>query len=53
MSRWLLGALLLALAGIVNAQSKNLEIYWIDAEGGAATLMVAPSGESLRVDAGQ
>jgi competence protein ComEC len=30
----------------------TLEIYWIDVEGGAATLLVAPSGESLLVDAG-
>src|SRR5215217_1800107 len=30
--------------------SRNLEIYWIDAEGGAATLIVAPGGESLLVD---
>lgn len=30
----------------------NLDIYWIDAEGGAATLIVAPSGESLLVDTG-
>jgi len=30
--------------------SRNLEIYWIDAEGGAATLIVSPSGESLLVD---
>lgn len=30
--------------------SKNLDIYWIDAEGGAATLIVTPSGESLLVD---
>jgi competence protein ComEC len=29
---------------------RNLEIYWIDAEGGAATLIVAPGGESLLVD---
>ena len=52
MSRWLLGAVLLALAGIVSAQSKNLDIYWIDVEGGAATLLIAPSGESLLYDAG-
>jgi beta-lactamase superfamily II metal-dependent hydrolase len=32
------------------AASRNLEIYWIDAEGGAATLIVSPSGESLLVD---
>src|SRR5450432_1181944 len=30
--------------------AKNLEIYWIDAEGGAATLIVTPNGESLLVD---
>jgi beta-lactamase superfamily II metal-dependent hydrolase len=48
----LLGVFVLALAGIVSAQSRNLEIYWIDVEGGAATLIVAPSGESLLDDAG-
>src|SRR5437879_12206308 len=37
-------------AGAVCAASRNLEIYWIDAEGGAATLIVAPSGQSLLVD---
>ena len=35
-----------------RAQSANLDIYWIDVEGGAATLVVAPSGESLLFDAG-
>jgi competence protein ComEC len=30
--------------------SQGLRIYWIDAEGGAATLMVAPGGASLLVD---
>lgn len=33
-----------------TAASKNLEIYWIDAEGGAATLIVTPAGESMLVD---
>lgn len=28
----------------------KLDIYWIDAEGGASTLIVAPGGESLLVD---
>ncbi len=37
-------------AALLPAASKNLEIYWIDAEGGAATLIVAPSGESMLVD---
>jgi beta-lactamase superfamily II metal-dependent hydrolase len=35
-----------------NAQSRNLDIYWIDVEGGAATLIVSPSGESMLVDTG-
>lgn len=34
------------------AQSKNLDIYWIDTEGGGATLIVTPDGESLLVDTG-
>src|SRR5437763_13106824 len=44
--------LLLALQATAGAQSRNLDIYWIDVEGGAATLLVAPSGESLLYDAG-
>lgn len=40
----------LALAVAASAASKNLEIYWIDAEGGAATLIVAPGGASMLVD---
>ncbi len=35
-----------------HAQSRSLEIYWIDVEGGAATLVVSPSGKSLLYDAG-
>jgi competence protein ComEC len=34
------------------AQERNLEIYWIDVEGGAATLLISPSGESLLIDTG-
>jgi competence protein ComEC len=41
---------LLAVCALCGASSRNLEIYWIDAEGGAATLIVAPGGESLLVD---
>ena len=52
-----LGVLALSLALLtpqraLDAQSRNLDIYWVDVEGGAATLLVAPSGESLLVDAG-
>jgi beta-lactamase superfamily II metal-dependent hydrolase len=48
----LLPAFVGALAGIMAAQSRNLDIYWIDVEGGAATLIVSPSGDSLLYDAG-
>jgi len=44
------GILGLAAAVTLTAASPNLEIYWIDAEGGASTLIVAPSGEALLVD---
>ena len=44
--------LLLLLPGTASAQSRTLDIYWIDVEGGAATLIVSPSGESLLYDAG-
>jgi beta-lactamase superfamily II metal-dependent hydrolase len=43
-------ALLLCAFGVSAA--KPLEIYFIDTEGGQATLMVTPSGESVLIDAG-
>jgi beta-lactamase superfamily II metal-dependent hydrolase len=45
-------ALALTPGGNIQAQSGTLDIYWIDVEGGGATLVVAPSGESLLVDTG-
>jgi competence protein ComEC len=46
-------SLLCALALSVSAQAKKtLEFYFIDVEGGQATLIVSPSGQSLLVDAG-
>lgn len=41
--------LALLLAGAVD---KRLDVYWIDVEGGAATLIVTPAGESVLIDAG-
>jgi hypothetical protein len=35
-----------------KAPARNLEFYWIDVEGGAATLVVSPTGESLLFDTG-
>ena len=41
---------LLAVAGAaLLPAAKNLEIYFIDVEGGQATLFVAPSGESMQI----
>ena len=47
------GLLAVALAASPpTAAPRPLEIYWIDVEGGGATLVVTPAGESLLVDAG-
>src|SRR6516165_7391090 len=53
-----LGALAVAVWGAMiprneaAAQVKNFDITWIDTEGGAATLMVTPGGESFLIDTG-
>jgi competence protein ComEC len=44
--------LCLVPAALLQAQSRNLDIYWIDVEGGAATLILTPGGQSLLVDTG-
>lgn len=43
---------LLVLSSAAPAQPRELEIIWIDTEGGAATLFIAPSGESMLIDTG-
>jgi beta-lactamase superfamily II metal-dependent hydrolase len=48
----LLVALFFLISTTASAQSRNLTIYWIDVEGGAATLFLSPSGESLLIDTG-
>src|SRR6266571_9194798 len=35
-----------------QSPQKGLDIYWCDVEGGAATLIVTPAGESILVDSG-
>jgi competence protein ComEC len=35
-----------------KTKTRSLEIYWVDVEGGGATLIVTPAGESVLVDAG-
>ncbi len=42
----------LGLAGVVSGQAAGLRIYWVDVEGGAATLLVTPAGESILIDSG-
>ncbi|HTS28828.1 MAG TPA: MBL fold metallo-hydrolase [Bryobacteraceae bacterium] len=50
MSKTFIAILWISAAAALFGASRNLEIYWIDAEGGAATLIVSPGGESLLVD---
>lgn len=48
-----LGVFMVALpCGAATPRSKPLQIYFVDVEGGQATLIVSPSGESLLIDAG-
>lgn len=41
-------------SSVLSADSRNgqLDIYFIDVEGGAATLLVTPTGESVLIDSG-
>jgi beta-lactamase superfamily II metal-dependent hydrolase len=39
-------------AGLAAARSKDLEAYFVDVEGGQATLIVTPDGQSVLIDAG-
>ena len=45
--------LLLLVGGLLSrAEARSLEIFFIDVEGGQATLIVSPSGQSMLVDTG-
>jgi beta-lactamase superfamily II metal-dependent hydrolase len=44
--------LILPLLLVARLSAQTLEITWIDVEGGAATLMVTPAGETVLVDTG-
>jgi glyoxylase-like metal-dependent hydrolase (beta-lactamase superfamily II) len=48
----LLTALFLSGPNSVHATPKTLDIYFIDVEGGVATLIVTPTGQSLLIDTG-
>jgi competence protein ComEC len=43
---------LLAVQPILVQPRKTLDVYFVDVEGGQATLIVSPSGESMLIDAG-
>jgi competence protein ComEC len=45
-------SILLSLAPPVAPQPPPMRIYWIDVEGGGATLVITPAGESILVDSG-
>ena len=45
-------AALVTSLGLVASGATRLEIYFIDTEGGQATLLVTPAGESVLIDAG-
>jgi beta-lactamase superfamily II metal-dependent hydrolase len=47
-----LSVLLAAALAASGAARKTLDMYFIDTEGGQATLLVAPTGESMLIDAG-
>jgi beta-lactamase superfamily II metal-dependent hydrolase len=50
--RILLAAALVAACATTLPAAKNLEIFFIDVEGGQATLLVPPGGDSLLIDTG-
>lgn len=57
-TRWLLSACLVTISSLAGSATRadekdgRLDIYFIDVEGGAATLFVTPQGESLLIDSG-
>lgn len=48
---WVL-ALVSAQPCLAGPSDQTLDIYWIDVEGGGATLIVTPQGQSVLIDAG-
>ena len=52
MKRHLL-VLVVSIFVISAAHAENtLDVYWVDVEGGAATLIVTPAGQSILIDTG-
>jgi beta-lactamase superfamily II metal-dependent hydrolase len=42
----------LGLTALAGGDDNRLDVYWIDVEGGAATLIVTPAGETVLIDTG-
>lgn len=54
---FLLCSLVLAFAwhtalALADEKTGTLDVYWVDVEGGAATLIVTPAGETVLIDSG-
>jgi beta-lactamase superfamily II metal-dependent hydrolase len=45
-------AVAMAVGALATPGAGTLDIYWIDVEGGASTLIVTPQGQSVLMDAG-
>ena len=52
MRRVSVASVLILILSSISVSAKTLDIYFIDVEGGAATLIVTPLGESILVDSG-
>src|SRR5688500_8460365 len=57
MNKWfcvaaILGSILGTANSLGGVKDGRLDIYWVDVEGGAATLIVTPTGESIMIDTG-
>lgn len=49
---WIFILILLSPLLSFTPPTRTLDMYWIDVEGGAATLIVTPAGESILIDTG-
>ena len=52
MKRQLLAVVVAVLVAASTHAANTLDIYWVDVEGGAATLIVTPAGQSILIDTG-
>jgi len=46
------GLFFIPTSATAGPADKRLDVYWIDVEGGAATLLVTPAGETVLIDTG-